>query len=343
MEFDPNPALGCSPTSDLGPYIGAALLGTFISMALWGIATMQLILFFASKHPGDSWRLKSLVVWVWAMDTIHKCLIMTGNYKDIVSGNAMNPRAPGSRVMIVTQSFPSLVAVPVQAFFVYRIWRLANRLRWIFIVPLAPCILFHFVMGFVLATINWIRRDNPNAIPRSIMVALIVADMSVGAAVDVLLAIGLCMILCRTYLEVVSGAPGPTSGLAMIQRLLVLTINTGIWTALFTVLTMTTSIKYPQTRIHIAFCYMISPVYVNMLLANLNARPFIRKGADKVIDFNKSEALSGRLSSFRVRSARMPTLVGSTVSSEDGSLQVTIESTRYTKDDDLSSKQIHLV
>ncbi|RXW17275.1 hypothetical protein EST38_g8581 [Candolleomyces aberdarensis] len=160
MDYDPNPALGCSPAFDLGPYIGAALLGTFISMALWGIATMQLILFFASKHPGDSWRLKSLVVWVWAMDTIHKCLIMTGNYKDIVSGNAMNPRASGSRVMLVMQSFPSLVAVPVQAFFMYRIWRL----------PLAPCILFHFVMGFVLTAVNWIRRDNPNAIPRSIMV-----------------------------------------------------------------------------------------------------------------------------------------------------------------------------
>ncbi|KAJ2927008.1 hypothetical protein H1R20_g10090, partial [Candolleomyces eurysporus] len=58
---------------------------------LWILNKILSILFFASKHPGDSWRLKSLVVWVWAMDTVHKCLIMTGTYKDIVSGRAMSP------------------------------------------------------------------------------------------------------------------------------------------------------------------------------------------------------------------------------------------------------------
>ncbi|KAJ2924157.1 hypothetical protein H1R20_g12936, partial [Candolleomyces eurysporus] len=296
MDFDRNLALGCSPTFDLGPYIGAVLLGTFISLALWGIATMQLIFFFASKHPGDSWRLKSLVVWAWAMDTVLKCVIMTGEYQDIVSGKAMDPTAHVDRLMIVMQSFPSLVAAPVQVFFMYRIWRFANRARWIFIVPLAPCILFHFVMGFVLTTINWIRHDKPdsNLIPRSIMAALTRADMAVGATVDVLLAIGLCTVLWRTYLEVASGVAGLKSGLAMIQRIVVLTINTGIWTALFTTLAIAATIEYPRTMIHIAFCLITSPVYVNMLLANLNARSFIRKGADKVIEFNKSEVSSGR-------------------------------------------------
>ncbi|RXW12835.1 hypothetical protein EST38_g13018 [Candolleomyces aberdarensis] len=286
------------------------------------------------------------------MDTIHKGLIMAGNYKDIVSGRAMSPTAPGNYVMIVTQVFivsglepeysssliqsqiQSLVAVPVQVFFMYRIWRFANRVRWFFIVPLAPCILFHFVMGFALTTINWIRRDNPNAIPFSILAALVVSDMTVAAAVDVLLAIGLCTVLWRTYLEVVSGVAGLKSGLAMIQRIVLLTINTGIWTALFTILTVATAIKYPRYLIHTAFCFIISPVYVNMLLANLNARSSIHKGADDVIEFNKSEALSGTLSSIRFRSTRMPTLTGSRISAGDGNFQVIV----FERGDDISTK-----
>ncbi|RXW12833.1 hypothetical protein EST38_g13021 [Candolleomyces aberdarensis] len=248
------------------------------------------------------------------MDTVLKCLVMTGIYKDIVSGTAMDPGAPANRAMIVTQSF------------------------------VAPCVLFHFAMGFVLTAVNLMRRDNPNfdTIPRSIVVALIVVDMTAGVTIDVLLAIGLCAVLCRTYLEVVSGVAGLKSGFTMIQRLVVLTINTGIWTALFTILAMTTSIRYPLKQIHLVFCFMISPVYVNMLLANLNARSFIRKGADEVIDFNKSEALSGSLSSIRVCSTRMPTLTGSKISPRDGSLQIIIESTRYGKVDDISSQQFQV-
>ncbi|RXW12836.1 hypothetical protein EST38_g13019 [Candolleomyces aberdarensis] len=242
------------------------------------------------------------------MDTVLKCLVMTGIYKDIVSGKAMDPTAQRDRLMI------------------------------------APCIFFHFVMGFVLTTINWIRHEKLdfNLIPSSIMVALATADMTVGATVDILLAIGLCTVLWRTYLDVVSGVAGLKSGLAMIQRIVVLTINTGIWTALFTTLAIAASIKYPRTMIHIAFCFITSPVYVNMLLANLNTRSFIRKGADKVIEFDKSEALSGTPSGIRIRSTRMPMLGGSRISARDENLQIIIENTRYGKDDDISNKQFQV-
>jgi hypothetical protein len=89
--------------------------------------------------------------------------------------------------------------------------------------------------------------------------------MTVAATVDVLLAVGLCVVLWRTYLEVVSGIAGTNSYvhafflflhllirplfkirlfrsgiIELVQRVVLLTINTGIWTALFAVLTMAT-------------------------------------------------------------------------------------------------------
>ncbi|KAJ2915064.1 hypothetical protein MD484_g5346, partial [Candolleomyces efflorescens] len=344
MDSSLNPALGCTPTYDLGPYTGAIFLGTFFSMALWGVATMQLILFFASKYPGDSWRLKTLVLWVWAMDTVHKGLIIAGNYKDLVSGRVINPTGP-NKEMILTHIATSWVAVPVQLFFMYRIWRFQSRIRWFFVIPLAPCIAFHFAMGFVLTTVNWIRHNNPEAIPRSVMLNLVIANMVVVAAADVLLAIGLCILLWSTYREVVSGTAGAKSGASMVQRLLLLTINTGIWTALFGLITMATSIRYPQNLIHIAFCFIISPVYLNMLLANLNARSFIRSETDKVIEFNKSRG-SSKYTSFKNISIRPPstgtvdskssrTLAGSRNSAEIGQLKIKIQSESFEKYDDV--------
>ena len=41
MDFDRNPASGCSPAFDLGPYIGAVLLGTLVSLALWGASLLD--------------------------------------------------------------------------------------------------------------------------------------------------------------------------------------------------------------------------------------------------------------------------------------------------------------
>ncbi|RXW23740.1 hypothetical protein EST38_g2122 [Candolleomyces aberdarensis] len=96
--------------------------------------------FFTSNYPGDSWRLRSLVVWVWAMDTVHKCLIVVGNYQDLVSGRVMNPTGP-NRLMIFTHIATSWVAVPVQIFFMYRIWRFQNRIRWFFVIPLVRIII----------------------------------------------------------------------------------------------------------------------------------------------------------------------------------------------------------
>ncbi|KAJ2919041.1 hypothetical protein MD484_g1373, partial [Candolleomyces efflorescens] len=134
------------------------------------------------------------------------------------------------------------------------------------------------------------------------MVGLFIANMTTAAAVDILLAVGLCAVLWRTYLEIVSGVAGFKSGVTMIQRIVLLTLNTGIWTALFTILTLAMSIRYPRYLIHVVFCFTSSPVYVNMLLANLNARSAISESNhDSKVKFDHSAALSSRLSSIRIR------------------------------------------
>ena len=45
-------ALGCIPTFNLGPYIGAVLLGAFISLALWGASLFHAVFFYLTFLAG---------------------------------------------------------------------------------------------------------------------------------------------------------------------------------------------------------------------------------------------------------------------------------------------------
>ncbi|KAJ2926184.1 hypothetical protein H1R20_g10913, partial [Candolleomyces eurysporus] len=290
---------------------------------------MQVILFFAQL-----------------MDTVHKCVIIAGNYIDLVSGEAMSSREVNS-VFIVTNIFTSWVSVPVQIYFAWRIWRFKNPIRWAFVVFLAPCILFHFGTSeplpifFLVLTeshgsygncYGYRNLDTTQQSDRNLEV-----NLEVEAATDVILAIGLCILLWQTYLEVLSGE-------SIVQRLVLLTITTGVWTAMFGVLTMAMAIKYPGHLTHIAFCFIIAPIYDNMFLANLNARSYIREGVDRVIEFEKSGATSG-LSSVRDRSIQMvsklkgsqrdTTLIDSKNSTAEGRMQIRMETVRYEKYDNV--------
>ena len=54
---------------------------------------------------------------------------------------------------------------------------------------------------------------------------------------------------------------------------------------------------------HIAFCFIISPVYCVMLLANLNARAYIREGVS-VVNFDSSGVSGLSLKDISYRNRR---------------------------------------
>ncbi|KAJ2912085.1 hypothetical protein MD484_g8329, partial [Candolleomyces efflorescens] len=203
----------CRPTFDISGYAGVMLVGGLVSAALWGIATLQVILFFVRQYPGDSWRVKLLVLWVWGVDTAHKCIIMGGTYTDIVSGHAVNYRQPNT-VFIVTYTLTSCISVPVQSYFTWRIWKCKFLIARISIVTafLFPSILFNSVMGVFMTTRIWkLSKYNFVNGPLPQMKALSTSKLIVEAATDVLLAVGLCALLWQTYIKAVGGATATRS------------------------------------------------------------------------------------------------------------------------------------
>ncbi|KAJ3996552.1 hypothetical protein F5050DRAFT_1807662 [Lentinula boryana] len=60
-----------------------------------------------------------------------------------------------------------------------------------------------------------------------------------------------------------------------LKKLIVISINNGIWTALFAILDLILYVAYPTTTLYLIFDFTMCSLYTNTLLANLNARDYV--------------------------------------------------------------------
>ncbi|KIJ15403.1 hypothetical protein PAXINDRAFT_11947 [Paxillus involutus ATCC 200175] len=127
----------------------------------------------------------------------------------------------------------SLVAIPSQVFFTYRIWRFTGG-QWIYFALLAPVAAFELggALTFIaLGTITPTAAELVSFGPASVFTAV----QAVAAAVDITIASGLLYLLYRSHEQALGGSR------TVIQKLVILTINTGVWTALFAIFTFVTA------------------------------------------------------------------------------------------------------
>ncbi|KAI9574192.1 hypothetical protein HD554DRAFT_2165700 [Boletus coccyginus] len=115
--------------------------------------------------------------------------------------------------------------------------------------------------------------------------AILTSTFALAAAVDVLIAIAMTFLLLRQQ-----AANGFASTTHILQRLVMFAVNTGIWTATFAVLALILLRAFPSTLLTAVFGYPQSSLYCNTLLANLNARAYIRGEAESSSAFNDTKA-----------------------------------------------------
>jgi len=73
-----------------------------------------------------------------------------------------------------------------------------------------------------------------------------------------------------------ANAPTLKSTVQLLQRLTILAVNSGIWTATFAVLAAVLLSAMPFPLLSTVFGIPVCPLYCNTLLANLNARAYIQ-------------------------------------------------------------------
>ncbi|KAF8956699.1 hypothetical protein BDZ97DRAFT_1925236 [Flammula alnicola] len=266
-------SVSCVPPNgvNLGLYDGVEQITICITMALWGITCMQTFMYFFNRS-NDGLATRALVTWLWVADTVHTCLLMVGSYKQIVTGGNLRIDSV-SREYVMSFFVTMLVALPTQFFFSSRVYRFGGG-HWWFPILLTPLILFQIVEGIVVTGFLYNSPSSHQIIAVASTHALLIANIAVGAGTDVIICVSLFALLWKRY-STLENSHFKATG-SMLQRLILLSINTGSWTASIAIVTIAMVLAFPSNYIYVAFSFAMSPIYCNTLLANLNARDYVR-------------------------------------------------------------------
>ncbi|KAJ7364704.1 hypothetical protein DFH08DRAFT_1017261 [Mycena albidolilacea] len=254
-----------APTFNADNTLGALLIGTLVSYALFGVTTTQVYIYYG-RFPQDSWRLKSLVVAAWCCDFAHTICIAITIYTMVITNYGHPERLfvlPNS--LLASIFIGSLLSFGVQLFFSFRIYALSKSF-WV------PCIcwalsLFRFVPPNVIL---FVFGRGPAAQFLGRFGPLFDAIWAASAANDLLIAGTLVILLYRRR------NAGLESTVAMVDQLIAWTIETGVVTSIASLLMLIVFIALPSTFAWLAIFVVIPRLFSNSLLASLNSRAALR-------------------------------------------------------------------
>ncbi|KZT27537.1 hypothetical protein NEOLEDRAFT_1130514 [Neolentinus lepideus HHB14362 ss-1] len=243
---------------------GALLVGGLVSFWLFGMQTVQTYLYF-ENYRDDALFLKILVAFLCFIDTVHT--IFTGHMlwhfliENFSEPAGMRPRAWSFNS---TTALTAIVAFTVQCFIARRIYIL-NRSFWqrmaaVFMGILA---LLPLACGLACTTIMVFIR-NPALYKEC--TAIIGTWLASTATVDVLMAALLSFTLYNARM-------GIKETDTMVTKLIVLVVNTAVLTSGVAFADLATFWTLGNSNLaHWALNINLSKLYVNTLLATLNAR-----------------------------------------------------------------------
>ncbi|EKM50944.1 uncharacterized protein PHACADRAFT_187582 [Phanerochaete carnosa HHB-10118-sp] len=289
---------------DAMPQYGGALIGAIISTALWGISCMQMFMYFLN-FDSDRWTVKLFVVYLWIADTVVEIVGFVGLFESLITrwGSIVAFESVVSGLVIRTTLAP-LISIPVQMFFLRRIYQFSRNREWIVRIAMifmvrADCFFdlymwVHVLNGMYKAILSisqlplmtgawtaWVFNSGEDValtLASHRVVTVEIISRAIPAFVDIFIALWMTILLWRSK----ERARVFRRSNRLILRLILLTINAGIWTALFSIIDLGLIAWNPSKLMMDAFDFPLSPLYFNMLLASLNARRFLRRDTGSI-------------------------------------------------------------
>jgi len=248
-----------------GTIYGIQMASTFIACALYGVLGLQVFIYYMN-NPKDPFLLKLLPLWLLILETIHQFVYCVGIYKVSVNhfGDA-NVFIINFKEGWIATIFQGFISISAHMFFIFRIWMFGQK-KWI--VP-AICIpLTCFQLALVLADNISGYMSGLAILPSQVWITY--TAHSVNIFLDTFFVVAMIVLLKRET----NSAFKRTRN--MIDRMVFLTVNTGLVTTLCTLLTIVLLRVQPNTLTYVFFNILVSPFYCNSVLANLNSRDYIR-------------------------------------------------------------------
>jgi len=255
--------------ANLDNTIGVLFDAVVISAALYGAGCLQAWFYFRTYLKRDSGWIQSLVAFVIVCDTCQQAILTACAYSYLIK-NFANPAILDHvfSTLIIEIFFSNFIAIAVQLFYCYRVYRVSNR-NWIASGFLA----FISVGSFLALLVYSIKALKIQTYEELAKLKTLSMSCNIAAAVtDALISAVLVY-----YLYISKTGFGKTDD--MINRLIAFTFNTGLPTS-FCALAACISINaWPQTFIYIFWFLLQGRFYTNTLLVTLNTRDYIRSAS----------------------------------------------------------------
>ncbi|OBZ74336.1 hypothetical protein A0H81_05763 [Grifola frondosa] len=248
---------------NLSDSMGSMLVGQFLACVLWGINCVQLFWYF-SIYAADSISMKTLVICLWIMDTLDHILMLQGIWNPLIAhwGNPveLTKLLPADTHHVWASA---IVSFSVQLFFIRRV-HLLNEKKLLWSLILAILAVYQLCIAIVYPVLAF-KHGTLEYLGTPVILALQISDRACTVITDVSISVSIVWLLLQ------KGIPKWTSSRQMFVRILIVTINTNMWTALVAL---------------IDFCVMpVSSLYMASFLGNLNARRFVNKESTTINEF----------------------------------------------------------
>ncbi|PBK91922.1 hypothetical protein ARMGADRAFT_192839 [Armillaria gallica] len=255
------------PTVDippLGTTLGAVYVGATIAAVFYGITILQTVIYY-KRYPNDPWLFRYSVAILWILDTLHVAISTHALYFYMIEsfGNYLP-------LFGIIWSFPlqllvnMLIVVGVQALYAVRIWKLGLKfdmvLPWLIFLAVAAS--FGTGIYVIYDTYTLSSFFDIPTISTSIYIVF-----STLAGADFFIAATMCY-----YLHKGRSMTGFAGTLKIIIGLMRLVVISGLATSACSLFTLVAYIAWPNSLIFLAVDFILPKLYINSLLAMLNAR-----------------------------------------------------------------------
>ncbi|KAF9533319.1 hypothetical protein CPB83DRAFT_903261 [Crepidotus variabilis] len=262
--------------------LGPAFLGSIAVSVLFGVMVLQGYIYY-SHSQDDSWGLKTLISCLCILEVSRLALILHAMYMLFVR-NFGNPG-------FLTYPIWSMVALAVPGHFIEMLVRWAfaqrihsfcksrglGRLQTIFI-PITigkPLQITLSIVATITGSLFVVERLTLHMTEKANAVSVFLyIHFSCSMGADFIAAAALCTALFQSRTGIKSSRAD-----SIVHILMAFAVNTGLFTGLVTTACFVTYVASPNTLIWMGLLYPKSQLYINSLLASLNARQPLRDNA----------------------------------------------------------------
>ncbi|KAL0945464.1 hypothetical protein HGRIS_000953 [Hohenbuehelia grisea] len=255
--------------------IGAAFLGNVAAGIFYGITSLQTYIYFRNAFK-DGRSMKCLIFTLWILDSLHLALTTHGMYFYLVT-NFTNPlvigiptwcvdftimkRAPGHMLKdlylgVYCVKFTSLALV-TSLFDAFLQKEFGDLVATLYVTGSG---IAFATRGFIAGTFAKLMRDS----------WLLYSALGSAVFADIFIACSLCILL-RSH------RTGSARTDSLVNILMLYSINTGLLTSLCATASFITYAIWPRDFVFMGIYFTLSKLYLNSLLASLNARTLLRE------------------------------------------------------------------